>query len=390
MRAGFTLMELLVAMGLSAVVAVGLYSLSMVASQTFQQQQRISEMQLRLRNAMEVLRGDIQRAGYMATPASAADPSVCPRPAAPIQGVRLEQETSNPTHNAMDNVGINPVRLYLTGNYVNTDEYLVMGIQGNTVFLQHQTAAYNRCCANSATTFNQIFAPGRLVRLQGSNGQMQFNTVVAAQWQPSTGATYPSIRLQTPPVVINGTAGCGIPGLGVGATIAPITTVVYRIGNVAATQRNAYVGSAPFTTGKTDLVREEVQLTPAGIAPVPGTERIVAEYAVDFDVAAVFDNASNLPGQEPVINRYGFGDARNFTLLGLTGVGMSAPQRVRALVVRLSVRDRVQDPDFGWVRRNPGDPLTRFKVFPNQSGAARVRTATTEIELPNIAARNLR
>ena len=52
-RAGFTLPELLVAIGLTGVIAVGLYSLSLVASKTFQQQQRVSEMQLRLRSALD-------------------------------------------------------------------------------------------------------------------------------------------------------------------------------------------------------------------------------------------------------------------------------------------------------------------------------------------------
>jgi prepilin-type N-terminal cleavage/methylation domain-containing protein len=388
--AGFTLMELLVALGLSAVVAVGLYSLSMVASQTFQQQQRISEIQLRLRSAMELIRADVQRAGYMSTPSSANDPMACPRSNVPVQGVRLIADAPNPTWQPAANVGINPVRLELTGNFASTDEYLVAGISGNTVFLQQQTLAYNRCCATSGAALENLFL-NRVVRLRGSNGQMQFGQVISVSWQPSIGAVNPSLTLAQPPVVISGSAGCGIPGLGVGATIAPISTVQYSIQNAAATESNAYTGAAPFVEGKTDLVRVELMPTPTGPVPIAGTQRIVAEYAVDLDVAGVFDMAPVGAEQEPLLQRFAFGAVQNFNLLGTAGGGPAQPHRVRALSVRLSVRDRVQDPDYGWFVRDPArDPLTRFRVNLQTPGAARVRSATTEIALPTNAARNLR
>ncbi|MEI8254745.1 MAG: prepilin-type N-terminal cleavage/methylation domain-containing protein, partial [Deltaproteobacteria bacterium] len=117
--AGFTLMELFVAMGLSGVIAVGLYSLSMVASQTFNQQQRLSEVQLRLRTAMESLRGDIARAGYLGTPSSVTDPNVCPRPSQAVQAVTVQVDTPNPTYAPADNPFIAPSLLTLTGNFAS-------------------------------------------------------------------------------------------------------------------------------------------------------------------------------------------------------------------------------------------------------------------------------
>jgi prepilin-type N-terminal cleavage/methylation domain-containing protein len=381
---GFTLMELMVAIGLSAVIAVGLYSLSMVASQTFNQQQRISEIQLRLRTAMEMLRGDIGRAGYMSTPSSATDPNVCPRPSPAIQSVQLQRDTPNPTYDAADNTLINPVLLRLSGNYVSTDEYRVMGINGTTVYLQNQTLAYTRVPDNA--TFQRIFV-NRWARITGSNGLMQIVKITGGTFQAPGAATYPTLSLATAPTIIGaGGAGCGIPGLGVGATIAPITTIQYRI----ATATNNFNESAVFATGRTDLIREELGPDAGGsVTPISGTQRVVADYAVDFDIAAVVDSAA--PGAlQPLLTRYPFGDARNFSALGALGNAGSQPERVRALAVRLSVRDRTQDPDFAWVQRAVvTDPLTRFRVFPTQSGAARVRSLTTEIELPNIALRNL-
>lgn len=381
---GFTLMELMVAIGLSAVIAVGLYSLSMVASQTFNQQQRISEVQLRLRTAMEMLRGDIARAGYMSTPSSATDPNVCPRPTPAVQSVQLQRDTPNPTYSQSDNTFIDPVRLRLSGNYVSTDEYRIMGINGTTVSLQNQTLAYTRVPDDA--TFQRIFV-NRWARITGSNGLMQVVKITGGSFQAPGAATYPTLTLESAPTIIGaGGAGCGIPGLGVGATIAPITTIQYRI----STATNNFDESAAFATGRTDLIREELGPDAGGnVATISGTQRVIADYAVDFDIAAVVDSAA--PGApQPTLTRYPFGDARNFSVLGSLGSAGSQPERVRALSVRLSVRDRTQDPDFAWVPRAAAtDPLTRFRVFPTQSGAARVRSLTTEIELPNIALRNL-
>ena len=152
-RQGFTLAELLVAIGLTSVVAVGMYSLSQVSAQTFQQQQRVSEMQLRLRSAVEEMRADLARAGYMGTPNSLTDPMVCPRPLGVIQGLQLTtpggtlpsgNAYANPTVESGSNQFIAPWALTIVGNFTSTDEYRVMGItnSGLTIRLQNSTPTY--------------------------------------------------------------------------------------------------------------------------------------------------------------------------------------------------------------------------------------------------------
>ncbi len=396
-RGGFTLIELLVALGLTAVVSVGLYSLSAVAAQTFQQQQRVSEMQLRLRTAMEQIRSDLQRAGYMGTPASDLDPRVCPRPAAVIQGVELRRSLV-PIPLPADNAFIAPVELRLTGNFQSTDEYYIQGINGTTVYLQHRTQEFADRVPDAAT-MDQIFR-GRMVRLTSPDGSMQFGMVTGTTYFPPSNATsFPSLTLSTAPTIVGAnagggtTAGCGIPAIGTGSTLAPVTTVVYRFdipSNISAWAGRAYSGNALTQTSRMDLIREEYNVTAGGLVLIPGAQRLVAEFAADFDVAAVIDTAGIGLG-EPTLTRLPFGDARNFSTLALTGGGAAAPERARSLVVRLSVRDRVQDPDFGWSARSAAsEPLTRYRVFTAQRGAARVRTVTTEMGLPNIAFRNLR
>lgn len=383
--AGFTLLELFVAVGLSGVIAVGLYSLSMVATQTFNQQQRISEVQLRLRSAMESLRGDIARAGYMGTPSSVTDPNVCPRPSQAVQAVMAQADTPNPTHSTADNQFIAPPVLTLTGNFASSDEYMIMGINGTTVFLQNRTVPYLRVVDDA--TFQRIFA-NRWARITGANGVMQFVQITNATFQAATSAAYPALTLAIAPTIIGaGGAGCGVPGLGVGATIAPISFVQYRI----AVGTNNFNESVAMSTGRTDLIRQELGPGAGGaLAPVAGTLRTIAEYAVDLAVAAVVDSAA--PGAtQPVLTRYPFGDARTYATLGPLGAPGSHPERVRALSVRLSVRDRAQDADFAWVPRTVAtDPLTRFRVFPTQLGATRVRSLTSEIQLTNVALKNLR
>ncbi len=387
--AGFTIMEVLVALGLTSVIAVGLYTLSRVATQTFQQQQRVSEMQLRLRSAVEMLRSDLSRAGYHSSPNSGSDPTVCPRPALPVVSVAAALDTPNPTTLIGDNQFINPVRLQITGNFASTDEYKIGAVVLNRVRVQHRWDEWER--VRTAQDMDRIFPAGRLVRLRGLDGSMQFGTVRSTDFrdarQPLT--NMPAIDLDVPVVVNDGTtSGCGLnSSLG---WVAPVTTVEYRIMNAAAIASNAYVGSAPFIDGKTDLVRRELRRAAGTTQPVVGSELLVAEYAVDLAIGAVFDEGALLQS-EPRMVRYGFNDPTVFQRLTIPGAGASQAHRLRAISFRLSVRDRTQDPEFGWTARGAAtEPLTRFRVSALLPGAARVRTATGEVSLVNTSSRNLR
>ena len=94
---GYTLVELLISILLTSIVVSALYAVSRTATETFNQQQRTAEMQLRLRFAMEQIRADLSRAGYMSTPNSTTDPRVCPRPTTAYQGLEITRTSPNPT-----------------------------------------------------------------------------------------------------------------------------------------------------------------------------------------------------------------------------------------------------------------------------------------------------
>ena len=293
----------------------------------------------------------------------------------------------------------------LVGNYTTADEYLVESISGNRIRLQHRTPQW-ASRVTSAAEFSRIFTPAsgrnRLIRIMSPTGFMQFVRVVSGTWQRYDSPTNPDLVVSPPPTVIGdaasvaATAGCGIAGLGTGSTVAPIDLVEYRIRS-GATMRTSlpelYPTDATEAALKTDLVRSEWNLdtTPAEVA---GSAQLVGEYAVDFDATVTVDDGV---GVGTVTTRaFAFGDSTNISryaedlITAGTGAGR-LPQRIRSVLLRLSIRDRNPDPTFGWVpRASASDPLTRFRVYNDRPGAARVRSLTTEVVLRNLAARSLR
>jgi len=396
---GYTLVELLISILLTSIVVSALYAVSRTATDTFNQQQRTAEMQLRLRFAMEQIRADLSRAGYMSTPNSAIDPRVCPRPTTAYQGLEIVRTSPNPTVLPSDNLYINPITLRMTGNYVTADEYTVAGVSGSTVSLQNQSPQWTR--VQSQAEFNRIFGTAmspRLIRIMSTSGQMQFAVSMGGTWVNSSSTGLPTLLLTTTPLVqgagasaSSAGAGCGLAGLGVGATVAPMMMVEYQIGSLAARLGELYPVDSAARAAKTDLIRREFDLRP-GPEEVTTAARLVGEYAVDFDATVAYDigNPTNSIVAQPAMRTLAFGDSNITTLVGSVTGGSARPQQVRSLIVRLSIRDREQEPSFGWVARGTTSALTRFRVYDNRTGAARVRSLVTEIAVPNLAIRNLR
>ena len=404
---GYTLTELLIAMLITSVTVLALYQVSRSATDTFNQQQRAAEMQLRLRFAMESLRADISRAGFMMSPNTATDIRVCPRPTVPLQAVEVVRDTLPAIPLATDNAFVRPVRLRLLGNYSSLDEYRVAGINSTSITLQNQTPQW--AAIDSLPEMQRVFlgpmSGRRLLRITSNTGSVQFVQVTGVSWQPSNGNSLPTLTVSPPPTLIGEGLGigtqCGVSGLDVGATVAPIIMVEYGIDSLfndttqRARHRETYPADDMVAARKTDLVRREFNIQPELVENL-GATRVVGEYGVDLDVGIAVDDGTPMgsPTGVPAMRTLGIGDTVIETLAGSVnalGANTAFPQRLRSIIVRLSVRDRDQDPSFGWVARaSAADPLTRLRVFADRPGAARVRTVTTEVALPNLALRNLR
>jgi hypothetical protein len=390
----------MVALVITSVVVTALFTLARGATETFNQQQRTAEMQLRLRFAMEQLRADVSRAAYLSTPNSLADPRVCPRPTRALQGVEVTQDSGGVLPLGSDNGSIRPVRLTLTGNFASVDEYLVAGISGSTIYLQNQTPQWTLRMTSEAEVRRVVLGPGgrRLLRITSTAGNTQFVQATDVVYADGVSTTPPSIRVTPPPVLVGdastgGSVGCGVVGLGVGSTVSPVLRVQYAIENIRTEQPELYPADTTLANTKTDLIRREFDITDSDVA-VPGGVRPVGEYAVDLDVGLAVDDGMGGAASGPAVLRtIDFGATEIFDRYGasLRTVASATPHRIRSLIVRLSLRDREQDPQFGFPGpRGSGAPLTRFRVFADRPGAARVRTLTAEITLPNQANRNLR
>ena len=121
----------------------------------------------------------------------------------------------------------------------------------------------------------------------------------------------------------------------------------------------------------------------------PATTRIVAEYAVDFDVRFDYDGVAAPPPGIVAAPSIVASTYANATVCAAAGAG-SPVGRMRAMEFRLSVRTRDEDPAFPFVAPGGvGLVVQRFKLNAVTAGAARVRTITTRVELSNFAAANI-
>jgi len=229
---------------------------------------------------------------------------------------------------------------------------------------------------DQTTLLATVFTPGRVVRTVDDAGLSYFGVIANVAGGPN-----PSVTLMgaPPPEIAGGGKGCGFNGWGTGSYINVINFVRYQIRDLRA---DAYArfqplfdqsAGAPGEATRTELVRQELDATGAVVEAVgDATTELVAEYAVDlgFSVTAQLPATNALVDVQPA-------DATTFqTVFAANPLDIGAPERVRAVRVRLSVRSREADRDAPI----PGG-LYRFRL---PDGAwARVRTFQADVVLEN-------
>jgi len=389
-RAGFTLLELMVALVAGLIAISSIYYISAASSKHFHEQQRVAQTQMAVRMAMERLRRDVARAGFLGTPNSQKEVS-CRSAAGGVQ-LRAVEYLPNADVGALPNAAENGVTadgIRLTGNYVTSDAYLAqgLGVGGRTVTFQTDWQAFRHTFGIVGSTydgaaFDDVFRAGRFLHIETQQGQHFFVQITG------TNASNQTVTF-TPNLPVGSTC---IPGLGDGALVSPISRIEYRVVDPRTAGGLANLLS-PNATGGTDpgladarglkpavLIRREVDFTNAA-TPIAGSEQVVLEFAANLEYSFVFDSQS-VRGQPPTLVTQTKGIAA--TTLNVT------PERVRSVLISLSGRTPDQEPTFHWAARAANAPLTRYRANPASSGASRVRTLTTEVLIPNVASRVLR
>ena len=379
-RAGFTLLELMVAMAAGAMVVSSAYFVTGATSAYFREQQRISNTQGSLRYAMDELRRDIARAGFGATPNNLFYPPCQPSGiiGTQITALRVQLNGQNSVldpagGHQVDGIPLEADILDLTGNYATSSEYLTRGVvgAGGSVVVDPNWMSFTRdfvAFANNtydldANAFGEAFLPGRMVRVRSANGSRYFSRI--------TGVVVPPALPISPSVILGNPIIAPCAALGTGATVNPVSIMRYAV--VPADPVLAPTNQAAAGVNNV-LVRREVDV--AG-APLANTfNRVVAERVVHFNVDLI-QNTNALRNTPPVLA----------TVVGVnaTVVSTANPERIFSAIVTLGIRSSLADNRFPWIAQPAGAELTRYRFNPNSAASTRVRIARAEIFLPNIA-----
>jgi hypothetical protein len=392
---GFTLVELMVALSGGLFLSMMVFALSRDTSRFYQRENRLAAATLAGMSGFDRLKADIARAGYLTTPNIAIDPKVCMRPVlgwptqlAGMGSLRINRDAPNLGGNAaMVLAGLTPDEIVLAGSYAVTDEFPIRAPQGNDVVLEPNMGPMARLgylnpaltAADQTAILATVFRPGRVLRVTNKAGLMFFGVIASVVGGPN-----PTVTLTGSPALefTGGARGCGLTGFEKGGGANVINFVRYQIRDLRlqnlARFRPVFDQSAgaPGEMTRTELVRDE--LNAAGAPIETGTDlttELVAEYAVDlgFSVTAQHPTTNVLQDIQPSAGTF-------VDIFAAAPAAVGAPQRVRAVRARLSVRSREADRDTSI----PGG-LYRFRLPDGVPGGtwARVRTFQADIALPN-------
>ncbi len=405
--AGFTLVELMVALTGGLFVSLAIFALARDSGRFYQRESRIANATVGALMGFERLRTDLSRAGFLASANASRDPAVCGAPDSSwptnlknLAGIQITQPAT--AYTVLTANGRTPPSLLLAGSYGSPDVFAakVIATGTTTTFLLTPSQPALLRLGNGAnpdnTTMQGVFANARALRI------VEYGRTYYGQITTATGGSAPTVSINAlPPVQLrSGSAlGCGLhyPDSGTAvATINVVNFIRYDLRNLATNPQTAsgqstyaslYSNSAagPGEAGRTELVRVEQDVSGQALT---GTEEVVAEYAVDFNLQ--LNAVTGVVGCcDPQMTVIAPGDARFSSFAGPSFGAANTPELIRSVRVRLGVRSREGDrpSDVGSGGSN-GAGLFRFKLSTaaNTTDAyARVRTFQADVALHNQA-----
>jgi prepilin-type N-terminal cleavage/methylation domain-containing protein len=396
--AGFTLVELMVALTISGVVIGAMYTLGSASSRNFQMQHQAANMQAALRLAMLQVQRDIARAGYLSTPREETTPARCADSGLsndPLVGdgwIAAISSFRNNTANVVDTTGNNAAngfvndQITLIGNYTTSNAYVIdsvapnglsVMIHANPITIRHATqvdfgwTADGRGVATNAVNLalvQRAFPINSLVRIESTGRDHQFVLISANPQLVGNNIQLSFNRPLERDCLASAYLG----------TIAPLQVIRYGAVRSAA---NTIAGDrAPGATGQiAQLVRTQ-QMPTAKNTPLAGVPaRVVLDYLAAFDLSFTM-SSTTIDGND---DNYAIGASAD--RVDLEGPVNLAPERVRAVTVTLAVRAPSTDPGMRFFNCQN---LRCFQIDPTAGvggPAARVRFMRSEIFLPNLA-----
>ena len=402
-RTGFTLIELMVSLTVGGIAISSIYAVGSASTRVFHQQQQVANAQTTLRMALDQVKRDIARAGYLSTPGATLAGQVCGTvdatlvPAgAPLSGLtRFENDRAVNAGNQNVNLGPGAITvnraagftaddIVLMANYETSSEYPgVSMVSPGTVSIGANWHAFRRdftnwydpvpALATDDFAFRRAFAVNRLIRLRLSTNLYHFATVTRVNIPAA--ASPDAITMDFVPQL---PADCQ--AAAATAWIAPVSAIRYTVRDATANT----LDTERFDQSHglmAQLVREEVlpgdKRTPLlmGVNNQPN-RRAILDYVVGFNLSFTMNGAAG-----------GIG-VRDLYDVGIdidTALTVNAnPERVRSVIIDLAVRTPEQDPTFPWSAANCGG-MRCYQVFSDRPGSARVRRARAEVFVPNIA-----
>ena len=414
-RGGFTLIELMISLAMSLIIALAALSLSEAATSTFFEQARASGVQATLRASSERLRSDLARAAFMSTPNIHRDPKVARVPGSSgepyriailkdLQGLRISPADDGVrTHALTVANGLSPQSLEIAGNLTSDDVYrgvLVAegaGCDTEVKLSSRSDAAVRRLFAGATsdaqrkTMTEVVFTPGTrmnppvagidyAVQVMDMRGCFHYLTVcnVVQSSDPPESVT---IRLRGGLLSTEQTGGdvCGA-RLMEEVSLAPVHRVRWALSAETDARR---VGATAAAGGNVFSLQRQL-LAADGVTSV-GPPEIVAEYAIDLRFGLLVDET---PGTALKSIDFGATDTEFASWAGAvsTGAPNMGPQRIRSVRYRLAFRASIADRSEPLA--SPGGPpyLLRYKV--SDKSYSRVRTVISEAVLMNQARAN--
>jgi prepilin-type N-terminal cleavage/methylation domain-containing protein len=210
---GFTLIELMIALMAGLIVAMGVVGLSRDATHTFHEEMRGSAAEAALRTAVDRLRADLQRAGYMSTGNIILDPAIAKKPGGTnldnqvdqaslqgglgmlasiyrVPGGSYQQNLKGAAVDLSANNNVSPDLIRIGGNMTSSDQFPVQLISQSAVsnctqiLLSPTSPAMYRVLASGMAapqTLHDIFQPVPsgdttqfIVRLVDDTGHSQY------------------------------------------------------------------------------------------------------------------------------------------------------------------------------------------------------------------------